>query len=168
MPLDKIRQNTIANWIVAAAVPLAFVGLPCVLILRLGLRLSWSELAIPLSLLALLHAALVAGTIWIRKHKSLRIAAPIFGAYYVVLFWMLAHYGSRWGLHTGFEESDVRWLAFLIVVIVLGLVLMPHRWIQHFNEIKCVSCHHFHEGRDCACGCRIDQFKYPNRTSGIP
>jgi len=167
MPRET-NQNTIANWVVAAMVFLAFVGLPCLLILRLGLRLSWGELAIPVSLFALLHAALVAGIIRTRKHKSLRIAAPIFGAYYAALFWMLAYYGSRWGLHTSFEESDARWVTFLIAAIVIGLVLMPRRWTQHFNEIKCASCHHFHEGRDCACGCRMDQFRYPNRTSGFP
>ena len=166
--LPEIKKNTIANWIVAAAVPLAFVGLPCILILRLGLKLSWSELAIPLSLLVLLHVALVAGIIWARKRMSLRITAPIFGAYYIALFWMLAYYSSRWSLHTGFEESDARWLTLLIAAIVIGLVLMPRRWTQHLNEIKCASCHHFHEGRDCTCGCRMDQFKYPNRTSGFP
>lgn len=127
-----------------------------------------NNFAIPLSLLVLLHATLVLGIIWARKHRSLRIAAPVFGAYYAALFYMLAYYSSRWGLHTGFEESDAWWITLLIAVIVIGLVLLPRRWTQHLDEIKCASCHHFHEGRDCACGCRMDQFKYPNRTSGFP
>jgi hypothetical protein len=167
IPAEK-KRITPANWLIEAALALVCLGLPCVLLLRLGLKLSWREVAIPLSLLAVLHVALVAALRYGARHKSIRITALIFGAYYVALFWMAAHYASRWHLHVGFEPGDVRSITLLIAVMVVGLILMPRRWIQHLSEIKCVRCHHFHEGRDCACGCRIDQFTYPNRTSGFP
>lgn len=133
------------------------------LILRLGLRLSWDAITIPLTILTMLPPAFFTAMFCAGKYRSLRIAALLVGAYFVVLFSTLVHYGSKWGLRTGFEGADLWRFDAFIVAICTGLAFMPRRWTERFyaEGVTCSRCHHNHEGRDCSCGCRVDQFKYP-------
>ena len=149
------------RWIWSLATTAAMTAFFAILILRYGLRLAWAELTIPVPLFVLLQVAFVAGVLWAGKRRRPRIAAPMGGAYFVALFWMLAHYGAQWGLHTGLEQRDFWMFSGFAAAVVVALVLMPQRWVKNWNGVKCVRCGHYHEGRDCSCGCMAIQFKYP-------
>jgi hypothetical protein len=165
-----MSHGRFARSVGAAVLGFAFAACPYLLILHFGLRLSWRDAAVPLLLFTAVSAILFSGIVQVQKHKSLRIAACIFGAYTIVSFFLLAHYGSRWGFHTGFENGDLWRSAAFIVAIVIGVVLLPRQWSEGlFAEgVKCARCYHYHEGHDCSCGCRLDQFKWPSIGSGIP
>lgn len=166
----KMGHETFARSVTTATLTSVFVAFPCLLILRFGLRLTWSELAGPLILFAAVQAAFFTGIVLIRKYKSVRAAALIFGAYAIALFFLVAHYALRMGLHKGFENRDLWRFSAFILALALGVVLMPRQWRQSFfsEGVKCVRCQHYHEGHDCSCGCRADQFKWPSIGSGFP
>jgi hypothetical protein len=159
-PKPQTFAQSMRMWLVLSAA-LAFFG---ILILRLGLRLNWSGLAIPVAILAGLPLGFAASMFWASKHKHFRIEPIITGVYAVGLASTLGHYASQWGLHTGVDGSDLRWFDACMGVISVGMALLPRQWLESLRKygVMCERCHHYHEGRDCRkCGCRADQFKYP-------
>lgn len=166
-----MNDERFAHWVGIAVLTSAMVAFVGILILRLGLRLSWSALAVPLIFLVALQTAVSSAMFWVRKYKALRIGILIFGAYLIALFSILVHYGQQWGLHTGFKDSDLWILNAPILAKCIGLALLPRRWSERFfaEGVMCVKCRHYHEGRDCTvCGCRADQFKWPSIGTGFP
>ena len=105
---------------VFSSVFVAFIG---VLILRLGLRLSWSELAVPLLLFAALQTVFFGAMFWVRRIRSVRIGIVIIGAYFAALFSILAHYASLWRLRIGFGPDDLRGLIIFLFAVVIAVVV---------------------------------------------
>jgi hypothetical protein len=158
-----MRTETFARWMGIGAPLFAGIALSGALILHLGLRLNWSTLAIPFASFAAFQVAFFAAIFWAQKHKYMRMAALIVGIYLAGSGSMLIHYSSRWGLQTGLGEGDLWGFNASIAAVTIGLVLMPRRWRERLSAegVECTRCHHYHEGHDCTCGCRVDQFKYP-------
>lgn len=157
------KERTFADWVRTGLLSFAFFAIPGVLILRLGLRLSWSELAVPLVCFAVLQIIFSAAMFWLQRTRSIRKFTPIYGTYLALLFSARVHFASRWRVNIGFGPGDLRNLLILLLVLVIAVVLMPRRWTDSLwsEGVSCATCHHHHEGHDCACGCRVDQFKYP-------
>ena len=166
----RMKEQKLADWIRMGVFSSAFVAFIGVLILRLGLRLSWSELAVPLILCAALQTVFFGAMLRLRRTRSVRIGAVIVGAYFAASFSILVHYASRWRLRIGFGPNDLRQFIIFLFVIVIAVVVMPRGWTDSLwaEGVKCVRCHHYHEGHDCSCGCRVDQFKWPSIGSGFP
>jgi hypothetical protein len=160
---EKRRNRTLTEWIRTGLFSSACIALVGVLILHLGLRLSWSELAAPLMLFATLHTVTIGAMFWFQRTRNIRIGVPIIAVYFAVLFSIVVHYASRWRLNIGLGPDDLPNLLISLFVVVIAAVVMPRRWtVSFFAEgVRCARCHHHHEGHDCTCGCRVDQFKYP-------
>jgi hypothetical protein len=165
-----MKEQTFADWIRMGVFSSAFVAFMGVLILRLGLRLSWSELAVPLMLFAALQTVFFGAMFWFRRTRSVRIGAVVLGAYFAASFSILVHYASLWRLSIGLGPDDLRQFIIFLFALVIAVVVMPRRWTDSLwaGSVKCVRCHHYHEGHDCGCGCRVDQFKWPSIGSGFP
>jgi hypothetical protein len=165
-----MKNHTFAEWIRMGLFSSAFFLVLGILILHLGLRLCWSTLAVPLLLLSVLQTMFFAALFWVQRTRSIRMGAPIVGAYFAALFSIFVYYASRWRLNIGLGPGDLRNILIFFVVLVIAAVLVPRSWTDAlFAEgVKCVRCHHYHEGHDCSCGCRVDQFEWPSAGSGFP
>lgn len=165
-----MKNHTFAEWIRMGVFSSAFFMLLGILILHLGLRLTWRALAGPLALLAAPQTIFLGAMFWVQRSRSIRIGAPIVGAYFAGLFSIFVYYASRWRLRVGFGPIDLRNLLIFLFVLVIAVVMMPRRWTDGLfaGGVICVRCHHYHEGHDCSCGCRVDQFKWPSVGSGFP
>lgn len=136
------------------------------LTLHLGRALSWRVLAIPTILFATIQIACFAAIIDVRRRKSLRMGVLVFGLYWLLSGLIVIYYGSRWGVLTGLGNSDLwQFSACIAVITIAGILFVPRQWSDkiedRFAGIKCARCGHYHEGHDCSCGCRADQFRYP-------
>jgi hypothetical protein len=65
-----MKEQSFADWIRMGIFSSAFVAFMGVLILRLGLRLSWSELGVPLLLFAALQIAFFGTMFWFREPEA--------------------------------------------------------------------------------------------------
>jgi hypothetical protein len=159
----RMKTETLARWMGIGAQLLVALGFFAALILHVGLHLSWNTLAFPCASFVAVQIASYAAIAWAWKYKNMRIVAPVVGAYWVGSGSIVIHYSLIWGLHTGLGDHDLWGFNAFIVALVLGLVLMPRRWTDEYfaDGVRCSRCHHHHEGHDCNCGCRTDQFKYP-------
>ncbi len=125
-----------------------------------GRRLSWGELAAPVACFLGIQIALYGGIILAREYRSSRIAIAIAGLCLWADFVLAGHFALRWKLAPGFDRDDLRSFAAIMAVVLLVFTLMPSRWTEHIGEVRCARCRHYHEGRDCSCGCHAGQFKY--------
>ncbi len=140
-------------WIVAAGTVATM--------LHYGRRLRWAELAVPVAGFLAIQIALYGGILLARRRRNLQLASGIIGLCIWAEITWAGYYALRWRLIPGYSQSDLRSFSEMMLIFVVILALMPHRWMQRMGEIKCGRCGHYHEGRDCTCGCRADQFKYP-------
>lgn len=136
------------------------------LTLHLGRALSWRVLSIPTILFITMQIAFFAAMSDVRRRKSLRIGVLVSGLYCLLFGLLLIYYGSRWGLLMGLGDSDLWPFSGCVAVItIVGMLFVPRRWGDKFEErfagVKCARCGHYHEGHDCRCGCRANQFRYP-------
>lgn len=149
--------------VLATFLVIAFLG---ILTLHLGLRLSWAALAAPFLSFATLQIGCFAAVFYVGKHKNVRAGLAVSGLYCLLLGVIVIHYGSRLGLLGG--EGDIDAWAFALCIAFIttaGTIFMPRHWRSKLEswlgEVKCARCRHYHEGRDCTCGCRAEQFRYP-------
>jgi bacteriorhodopsin len=124
-------------------------------------RIGWSELALPVGGFLALQIALFGGILLAQKRRSRQLTSGLLGlCIWAEVTWP-GYYAVRWRLIAGYTERDLRSFSEIMLVLVVIFALMPQRWMQRMGGIKCARCGHYHEGRDCSCGCRADQFKYP-------
>jgi len=129
-------------------------------LLHFGRHLSWGELAFPAGCFLLMQIALFGGIQLAMKYRSSRsgIVLPAACAWGEIV--LGGYYGLRWRLIPGYSRGDLRSFAIWMAAFVAFIVVVPPRWYARMGEIKCARCGHYHEGRDCICGCRADQFRY--------
>lgn len=134
-------------------------GVAGAVILRFGLRLSWTESVIAAAGFVILQIAFVTGISLVRRHTHERArAVSVTAALYLITVGILViYFGSRWGL----MNSGACWFAAIFTVMIATVFLLPSRWTENLGRIKCARCRHYHEGQDCRCGCRAGQFEYP-------
>ncbi len=156
MRRDWVRDLLIWTLFVAVVAALGAVTL------HFGCRLSWSELAVPVACFMFLQIAFYAGVVLVRKGRKTRLFVSLVALWLWANGLLFGHYAMRWELVRGLTKHDVWIFSAEVGVIALAGALVPRRWIERMGEIKCARCGHYHEGRDCTCGCQADQFKYPS------
>jgi hypothetical protein len=156
MNRDSMRSLLVwtSLWAVTAAVGAT--------LLHYARRLSWSELALPAAGLLAMQIALYAGILLARKRRSLQVASALVGLCIWAEITWAGYYAWRWALIPGLTETNLRSFSEIMLIFMIVFALMPQRWMRRMGEIKCAKCGHYHEGRDCSCGCRAGQFQYPS------
>jgi len=131
------------------------------IVLRLGLHKSWGEVAVAVCSFIGVLIAMIGSTSLIRKRGWSRLGRTLVATFGCAEIALIAYFGLRWGLLPTFGRGEL-WLFIGVAgVVVLAFLFAPQSWLEHAGEPKCRRCGHYHEGRDCTCGCRADQFKYP-------
>jgi hypothetical protein len=131
------------------------------IVLRLGLHQSWREVMLAVCSFIGLLIAMIASSALIRKRGWSQLGRALVVTFCCAEIALIAYSGSRWGLLPTFGRGEL-WLFIGIAgVFVLAFLFAPQSWLEHAGEMKCRRCGHYHEGRDCTCGCQADQFKYP-------
>jgi hypothetical protein len=133
------------------------------IMVHFGLRLSWADLVFPVGCFMALQIALFACIVGLRKYRNSRLGMVTAVVYGWIELALAGYYGSRWDLIKGLGKSDLWLFTGFMGAITLAVALMPSRWMEAWmsGAIKCGRCGHYHEGHDCTCRCRADQFKYP-------
>jgi len=131
------------------------------ILLHFGRHLSWDQLMFPASCFVVLQIALFGGILLARKYRSPRFAIALAASWVWGEIVMGGYYGIRWQVIPGYSRHDLRSFAITMAALVVVIVVVPTRWFVRMGEVKCARCGHYHEGRDCSCGCRADQFQYP-------
>lgn len=124
-------------------------------------HLSWSELGVPAAGFLAIQFALYGGIFLARKRHNQRVGTGTFGLCIWADITWIGYYAWRWRLIPGYSENDLQKFSEIMLIFVVVFALRPQSWMRRMGEIKCVRCGHYHEGRDCTCGCRADEFKYP-------
>ena len=134
-------------------------GVAGAVILRFGLRLSWTESVIAAACFVILQIAFVMSMPLIGRHTNdrARAGSVIVALYLITEGILVIYFGSRWGL----MKSGACWFAAIFTIMIATVFLLPSRWTENLGLIKCARCRHYHEGQNCRCGCRAEQFKYP-------
>lgn len=131
------------------------------IVLRLGFHRSWGEVTLAIGCFVAIMIAMFASAAFVRKRKWSRIGVAIMAICLWAEIALAAYFAWCWDLLPAFGRSDLWLFLGLTGAITLAVTLAPRRWLEHAQEPKCRRCGHYHEGRDCTCGCRVDQFKYP-------
>lgn len=130
-------------------------------LLHFGRRLSLDQLMFPVGCFLVIQTVLFAGILLARKHRSPRLAIGLVASCMWAEIVLGGYYALRWQVIPGYSRHDLRSFAITMAAFVVVIVVVPPRRFTRMGEIKCARCGHYHEGRDCSCGCRADQFRYP-------
>ena len=155
-------KKEIASWVTIAVTTAALWAFVGVLFLHLGLRLKWRDLAIALPLFTLVQIVGMTSLVGFQRTRNSRALCAVFGAWALASGLIAMHYGSHWGVAKIDGNDFWQFSASTIVLTIVAIVIFPRVIGVGIEDagIKCATCHHRHEGRDCNCGCRADQFKY--------
>ena len=158
-------KSEFSSWLIGGTSAFVVVALLGALVLHFGIRLSWNDLAIPVILFTSVQIACFAAMFRVRTHKSLRFAFAVLGSNLLISGLIVVHYGSRWALLKGLDDDLSAYFVCMMVIALFGISLSPfltNRSVEdRLGGIRCDRCKHYHEGHDCTCGCRVEQFKYP-------
>lgn len=123
---ESKNQEGFQRWIITGLPILFLVGTLTVVVLRFGRGLSWGEVAIPVTVFAILQAAVFIAMFWAgkraREQKDYRALTILTGLYCWSSGLLLLHYGIKWGfLAMQFGRNDfVLFSAILAAITVIA------------------------------------------------